>query len=155
VQLIREKVKVPVIAAGGIADGRGVAAALTLGADAAQIGTAFLATEESGALPIHRQMLFSDANRHTILSRAYTGRLGRGIASRPALELLGKEKMFLPFPLQTTFMSSLRKAALEQHKWDMVLFWGGQIAPNLRHTRAAELMESIITDTTKILVKSV
>jgi nitronate monooxygenase len=151
VQLIREKVKAPVIAAGGIADGRGVAAALTLGADAAQIGTAFLATEESGALPVHRQMLFSDASRHTMLSRAFTGRLGRGIVSRPALELLGKEKEFLPFPLQTTFMSSLRKAALEQQKWEMILFWGGQIAPILKHTKAAVLMESIITDTTKIM----
>jgi len=151
VQLIRDKVKVPVIAAGGIADGRGVAGALTLGADAVQIGTAFLATDESGALPIHRQMLFSDANRHTMLSRAFTGRLGRGIVSKPALELIGKEKMFLPFPLQTTFMSSLRKAALDQQKWDMVLFWGGQIAPLLTHTKAVELMQSIIRDTTKIM----
>ncbi len=151
VQLIREKVKLPVIAAGGIADGRGLAAALTLGADAAQIGTAFLATNESGALPIHRQMLFSDANRHTMLSRAFTGRLGRGITSRPALELAGKEHHFLPFPLQTAFMSPLRKAALEAQKWDMVLFWGGQVAPLLKHTRAAELMRSIIADTTKIM----
>ena len=151
VQLIREKVKLPVIAAGGIADGRGVAAALTLGAGAAQIGTAFLATDESGALPVHRQMLFSNASRYTILSRAFTGRLGRGIVSRPAMELWGQERAFLPFPLQTTFMSSLRKAAIEQQKWDMVLFWGGQIAPIIKHTKAVELMDSIIADTTKIM----
>jgi nitronate monooxygenase len=151
VQLMREKVKVPVIAAGGIADGRGVAAALTLGADAAQIGTAFLATDESGALPIHRRMLFSKASWHTTLSRAFTGRLGRGITSKPAMELAGKEKIFLPFPLQTTFMSSLRKAALDQQKWDMILFWGGQIAPILKHTRAAILMQSVLEETTKIM----
>jgi nitronate monooxygenase len=151
VQLMREKVKVPVIAAGGIADGRGVAAALTLGADAAQIGTAFLATDESGALPVHKQMLFSDATWHTTLSRAFTGRLGRGITSRPAIELAGKEKMFLPFPLQTTFLSSLRKAALEQQKWDMILFWGGQIAPILKHTKAANLMHAVIEETTRIM----
>jgi nitronate monooxygenase len=147
-QLIKEKVKIPVIAAGGIATGKGIAAALALGADAAQIGTAFLATDESNALPIHRQMLFSDAAKYTTLSRAFTGRLGRGITSRIAKDLIHKESSFLPFPLQTTFMSALRKAAIEQEKWDMILFWGGQIAPVLKHTKAKELMVSLIEDTT-------
>lgn len=148
-QLMKEKIKTPIIAAGGIANGKGVAAALALGASAAQIGTAFLATDESNALPMHRQMLFSDAARNTTLSRAYTGRLGRGITSRIAKEVKGKENGILPFPLQTTFMSSLRKAALEQEKWDMVLFWGGQIAPILKHTKAKDLMEDVIRETTR------
>jgi nitronate monooxygenase len=147
-QLIKEKVKAPIIAAGGIANGKGVAAALALGASAAQIGTAFLATDESNALPIHRQMLFSDAAKYTTLSRAFTGRLGRGITSRIAEEMLGKENAFLPFPLQTTFMAPLRKAALEQEKWDMILFWGGQIAPILKHTKAKKLMDTLIEETT-------
>jgi len=147
VQLMREKIKTPIIAAGGIATGRGIAAALTLGADAAQIGTAFLAVDESGALPIHRQMLFSDAAKHTTLSRAFTGRLGRGITSRIAREMLGREKQILPFPLQTTFMSPLRAAALDQQKHDMILFWGGQIAPILKHHKAADLMQSLIEET--------
>ncbi|MBC7846357.1 MAG: nitronate monooxygenase [Flavobacterium sp.] len=147
-QLIKEKVKVPVIAAGGIANGSGVAAALALGASAAQVGTAFLATEESNALPIHKKMLFSDAAKYTTLSRAYTGRLGRGITSKIAQEMVGRENLNLPFPLQTTFMSSLRKAALEQEKWDMILFWGGQIAPILKHTKTATLMQSLIEETT-------
>ena len=148
VQLLKEKIKTPIIAAGGIASGRGIAAALTLGADAAQIGTAFLATEESNALPIHREMLFSNEAKYTTLSRAFTGRLGRGITSRIAKELSGKENQFLPFPLQSTFMSSLRKAALEKQKWDMVLFWGGQIAPVLKHRKAKQLMDSLIEETT-------
>lgn len=147
-QLIREKVKTPVIAAGGIATGKGVAAALALGASAAQVGTAFLATDESNALPIHRQMLFSDAAKYTTLSRAYTGRLGRGLTSRIAKELLGHEGSILPFPLQTTLMSGLRKAALDQQKWDMILFWGGQIAPILKHTKAKTLMASLVEETT-------
>jgi nitronate monooxygenase len=147
-QLIKEKVKTPVIAAGGIATGRGIAAALTLGADAVQIGTAFLACDESNALPIHKQMLFSDAAKYTTLSRVFTGRLGRGLTSRIAKDMLGKEKQLLPFPLQTTFMSSLRKAALDQEKWDMILFWGGQIAPILKHTKANKLMQALISATT-------
>jgi nitronate monooxygenase len=149
-QLIKEKVKTPVIAAGGIANGRGIAASLTLGADAVQIGTAFLACDESGALPVHRAMLFSDKAKYTMLSRAFTGRL-RGIATQLAKDLSGKEKQFLPFPLQTTFMSSLRKAALDQQKWDLILFWSGQIAPILTHTNASALMRSLIEDTTKIM----
>ncbi|HEX9514087.1 MAG TPA: nitronate monooxygenase [Puia sp.] len=147
-QLIKEKVKTPVIAAGGIANGKGVAAALALGADAVQIGTAFLACDESNATAIHRQMLFSDAAKYTTLSRAFTGRLGRGITSRIAKDLVHKEKGFLPFPLQTQFMSHVRKAAIEQEKWDMILFWGGQIAPVLKHTKAGELMKSILEETT-------
>jgi nitronate monooxygenase len=147
-QLIKEKVKTPVIAAGGIANGKGVAAAMALGADAVQVGTAFLATDESNATAVHRQMLFSDAAKHTALSRAFTGRLGRGITSRIAKELANKEKGFLPLPLQTQFMSHLRKAAIEQEKWDMILFWGGQIAPVLKHKKAAELITSIVEETT-------
>ena len=148
VQQIRDKIKTPIIAAGGIADGKGVAAALALGASAVQIGTAFLACDESNATGIHRLLLFSDESRYTTLTRAYTGRLGRGLPSRIAKEALGKEQQYLPFPLQSHFMSSLRKAAIEQEKWDMVLFWGGQIAPILRHTKAEELLHAIVDETT-------
>jgi len=147
-QLISEKVRTPVIAAGGIANGKGVAAALALGADAAQIGTAFLVTDESNATAVHKDMLFSDAARYTTLSRAFTGRLGRGITSRLATDLLQQEKGFLPFPLQTQFMSHLRKEAIAQEKWDMILFWGGQIAPILKHRKAAALMNAILEETT-------
>lgn len=151
IQLIKEKVKVPIIAAGGIANGRGIAAALTLGADAVQVGTAFLATDESGALPVHREALFSEAARYTMLSRAFTGRLGRGITTPIAEDLIGKEQNILPFPLQTTFMSALRKAALDQQKHEMVLFWGGQIAPVLKHRKAADLMKDLIEETGTLL----
>lgn len=144
-QLIKERVKIPVIAAGGIANGNGIAAAFTLGANGVQIGTAFLATDESGALPMHRTMLFSEAAKYTTLTRAFTGRLGRGITTRIT------ENTFLPFPLQSAFMSSLRKAAIEQEKWDMVMFWSGQIAPIVKHTKATELMQSLIQETSKIV----
>lgn len=151
IQLLKEKAKAPIIAAGGIATGRGIAGALTLGADAVQIGTAFLACEESGALPEHRQALFSDAAKYTMLSRAFTGRLGRGLTTRLAKDVMGKENQILPFPLQTTFISPLRKAALNQQKHDMVLFWGGQISPLLKYTRAKELMESLIEETNGLM----
>ncbi|PSL35027.1 NAD(P)H-dependent flavin oxidoreductase [Chitinophaga ginsengisoli] len=150
-QLIREKVKTPVIAAGGIANGKGIAAALTLGASGAQVGTAFLACDESNALPIHKQMLFSDAAKYTTLSKAFTGRLGRGLANRITRET-GNENRVLPFPLQSAFISSLRSAAVQQQKWDMVYFWGGQIAPILKHTKATTLIQSLIEETSACFV---
>ncbi|MFC3158156.1 nitronate monooxygenase [Chryseobacterium arachidis] len=151
VQLIKEKVKIPVVAAGGIANGRGIAAAFTLKAEAVQIGTAFLATEESGALPIHKEFLFSDAAKSTTLSRAYTGRLGRGITTKITRNVLAATDKTLPFPLQTTFMGALRKAALEQQKNDLVFFWSGQIAPILKHKKASTLMKSLIEEANNLL----
>ncbi|HEY4287407.1 MAG TPA: nitronate monooxygenase [Puia sp.] len=147
-QQIRETVRRPIIAAGGIATGKGIAAALALGADAVQVGTAFLACEESNALDIHREMLFSPASRYTVLTRAFTGRLGRGLRSRISEETRGKEKSFLPFPLQSQFMSSLRQAAIIQKKWELILFWGGQIAPLLKHKKASDLMNALVEETT-------
>ncbi|WP_312509163.1 NAD(P)H-dependent flavin oxidoreductase [Chryseobacterium culicis] len=151
IQLIKDKVKIPVVAAGGIANGRGIAGAFKLGADAVQIGTAFLATEESGALPAHKDFLFSDAAKSTTLSRAYTGRLGRGITTKITRDLLAVTDSTLPFPLHTHFMGALRKAALEQQKNDLVFFWSGQIAPLLKHKKASALMKSLIEEASELL----
>jgi nitronate monooxygenase len=96
-------------------------------------------------------MLFSQAAGRTMLSRAFTGRLGRGLSSRIATDLFAGLPPVLPFPLQTTFMSSLRKAALERQKWDLALFWGGQIAPLLRHTKAAELVRAVVEEAAEVL----
>src|SRR5438477_8639584 len=84
---IADVVDVPVIAAGGIADARGVIAVLALGADAVQMGTAFLACEESGAPPIHREALRGKRAGHTALTKGFTGRLARGIQNRLMEEL--------------------------------------------------------------------
>jgi nitronate monooxygenase len=148
VQQIRDKVRTPVIVAGGIATGKGIAAAIMLGADAVQVGTAFLACEESGAPAFHRERLLSEAARYTVLTRAFTGRLGRGLMNTISREMAGKEQDLLPFPLQIGLMSPLRQAAIAQEKWEMILLWGGQIATILRHTKAADLMNALINDTT-------
>jgi nitronate monooxygenase len=148
VQLIREKVKTPVIAAGGIVDGKGVVAAMKLGAGAVQIGTAFLACDESNITDAHRKALFSDHPKNTMLTKIFTGRLGRGLASRLAEELSGKEKQLLPFPLQAHFMSSLRQAAITRKKTDLLMFWSGQVAPALKHRTVSGLMNDILAETT-------
>jgi len=146
---IADNVNTPIIAAGGIADARGIVAALTLGASAVQIGTAFLACEESNASPGHRQALFSKRARYSTLTRSFSGRLARGIQGK--ISEATKENKVAPFPLQRAFMSSLQKAAHEQNRPDLLTFSAGQTAPVLKHKKATELFNSLVTETEKIL----
>lgn len=139
-----DRVKAPVIAAGGIADGRGVAAALQLGAAAAQIGTAFLACEESNAAPLHRQALFSEAAGRTALTRAFSGRLARGIHNEFVEAFRDKQHLLPPYPVQNWLTAQFRRAALEAGRTDMISLWSGQSAPLLRHRRAADLTRSLL-----------
>ncbi|NMO16028.1 nitronate monooxygenase [Pyxidicoccus fallax] len=143
--LVADRVKAPVISAGGIGDGRGIKAVLTLGAQAAQLGTAFLACEESGASPAHRAALFSDQSEHTALTRAFTGRLARGLRNRWSDEV-GRVAQLPPFPIQSWFASQLKPAAIQAGRTDLVSLWSGQIAPNLRHRTTPALMESLIRE---------
>ncbi len=143
IQLVADRVKIPVIAAGGIADARGVHAALRLGAQAAQIGTAFLACEESGTTDAHRAMLFSERAQHTALTRAFSGRLARGVRNRWTEEMAPRLNDVAPFPVQGWFVSQLRPAAIAAGRTDLVSLWSGQIAPNLRHRSATALMQAL------------
>ena len=116
------------IAAGGIGDARGVIAALALGADAVQLGTAFLACEESGASPLHREALLVRAAGHTALTRGFTGRLARGIYNRLMEELNRKGTEILPYPLQRGVVRNLSIAAEAAGRADLLPLWAGQSA---------------------------
>lgn len=144
-QLVAARVRAPVIAAGGIADARGARAAFALGASAVQLGTAFLACEESGTTAAHRAILFSDAAQATALTRAFTGRLARGVRNRWVDDMATRTDL-PPFPVLSWFLSRLRPAAVAAGRTDLVSLWGGQIAPNLRHRSAAALMASLVHD---------
>lgn len=146
VQLVGSRVSTPVIAAGGIADARGMRAAFALGAQAVQIGTAFLACAESGTSDAHRDVLFSERAHHTVLTRAFTGRLARGVRNRWTDEMAARIAQLPPFPTTAWFVSQLRPAALQAGRTDLISLWSGQIAPNLRHRSAASLMRSLLSD---------
>jgi nitronate monooxygenase len=149
---IVDHVKAPVIAAGGIADGRGIVAALALGAQGVQIGTAFLACDESGASPPHRAALWSEQAQATVLTRIFSGRLARYIRNRYAEEMSLHESEVPPYPIQNWFTGSIRKAALEQGRGDLIALTAGQVAPLLlRHRKAAVLMEQLIGETATLL----
>ncbi|MFN0106110.1 MAG: NAD(P)H-dependent flavin oxidoreductase [Bryobacteraceae bacterium] len=138
---VASAVEVPVIAAGGIADARGVAAVTRLGAQAAQLGTAFLACEESGAPALHRDRLFDVAAHHTVLSRVYTGRLARAILNRLPHELRGAP--LLPYPAQLWMMSPVHEAALKQGRAELMSLWSGQSSSLLRWRNVATLMAAL------------
>jgi len=145
-QLVTRRVDIPVIAAGGIADGHGVRAAQLLGADAAQIGSAFLACRESGTTDEHRAILFSSDAEKTTLTRSFTGRLARGVRNRWTEEFEAHTGKLAPFPIQSWLMSQLKPAAIRAGRTDLVSLWSGQIAPNLIFHSASELMQSIVSE---------
>jgi nitronate monooxygenase len=141
-------VRVPVLAAGGIADGRGVAAALVLGAAAAQIGTAFLMCRESGASDLHRAALADRARaRRTTLTRAYTGRLARLLANRYTDEMAQPPSEILPYPFQNELTRELRYAAARAGRTDLLPFYGGQSTPLASLRTAADLVAALAEET--------
>lgn len=142
--LVAARVKAPVIAAGGLGDGRALRAVLGLGAQAGQLGTAFLACEESGATPEHRAILFSDRALATTLTRAFTGRLARGVTNRWTRELAGRAHELPPFPITSWFMAKLKPAAIAARNTELLSLWSGQIAPDLRHRTAPALMAALL-----------
>jgi len=141
-----DAVDVPVIAAGGIADARGVVAALALGAVAVQIGTAFLTCEESGASPLHRAALQSPDAGHTGLTRGFTGRLARGIRNRLMEKLNQNGSTFLPYPLQRGLVRNLSVAAEAAGRADLVPLWGGQSAKLSACSDVQEFLSALVED---------
>ncbi|HEV7690337.1 MAG TPA: nitronate monooxygenase, partial [Hyphomonadaceae bacterium] len=142
-RLVAARIKKPVIAAGGIVDRAGIQAALDLGASAAQLGTAFLACEESGAPPQHREALFSEPAQRTMLTRTYSGRLARGIPNRLIEALTPVADKLPPFPIEVWFTTPLRKAAVAQGRTDFLALYAGQGAPLLKHRDVASLMADL------------
>jgi nitronate monooxygenase len=142
-----DSVRIPVIAAGGIADARGVKAALALGAHGVQIGTAFLATAQSNASQAHKDKLFSNDARYTALTKVFTGRLSRGIRNRLVEELMEKEHLLAPYPLQGKFMGHLKAyPATASSNPQFMSFWSGQSAALLKHRDARALMDSLVRE---------
>ena len=139
-----DAVRVPVVAAGGIADARGIKAAFALGAEGVQMGSVFLATEESGAHPLHRQAILSGQARHTALTRGFTGRLARGIRNQLLTKLNEPGAEHLPYPLQRGLMRNLAIPAQKAGRADLLALWAGQSANLARTANLSELLESLV-----------
>lgn len=140
---VARAVRVPVIAAGGIADADGVAAALALGAAAAQVGTAYLLCPEATTSALHRAALQSDAARTTALTNLYTGRPARGIVTRLMRELGPMSDVAPAFPLATAAIAPLRAAAEKRGSGDFSPLWAGQNVTGCKAVPAGELTREL------------
>jgi nitronate monooxygenase len=145
-----DAVQVPVIAAGGIADARGMIAALALGAEGVQMGTVFLSCEESGASRLHREILLKREARHTALTKAFTGRLARGVRNR-LLEHLSKPGVdVLPYPLQRALVKNVTAAAEAAGRPELMQLWSGQSASIALCTDAAAFLAELVEDVSEV-----
>jgi nitronate monooxygenase len=141
-QMVRA-VSLPVIAAGGIADARSVAAAMELGAAGVQIGTAYLLCPEATTSVVHRAALKSEAARHTALTNLFTGRPARGIVNRIMKELGPISTAAPAFPLATAAIAPLRAKAEGRGSGDFSPLWSGQNASGCKEIPAAQLTREL------------
>ena len=141
-QIVRS-VQIPVIAAGGIADANGVAAAMALGASGVQIGTAFLLCPEATTSALHRAALKSEGARHTALTNLFTGRPARGIVNRIMKELGPISAAAPAFPLAVAAMAPLRAKAESRGSGDFSTLWSGQNASGCKSVPAAQLTREL------------
>jgi nitronate monooxygenase len=148
-----DAVSCPVIAAGGIADGRGVAAALALGASAVQIGTAFLVCHESAASAAHREVLASARARTTVLTRVFSGRTARGVPNAFLESLTPSESDIPEYPIQNWLTQPLRRAAAAAHDTERLSLWSGQSALLAKARPAATLVSALVAETTAIFAR--
>ncbi len=142
-----DAVKVPVIASGGIADGRGIAAALALGALGVQMGTAFLTCPESAAHDVYRRALVKAADDETRITSAFSGRPARALDNRYIRAMATYEQPLPEFPINNTLTGPLRKASAEAGKEDFMSLWSGQAAALSKSLPAAELVETLVAET--------
>jgi len=140
---IVKSVDVPVIAAGGIADSKGVTAAMALGASAVQVGTAYLLAPECSTSAIHRKALQSEAARHTALTNLFSGRPARGIVNRVMRELGALSEFPPEFPLATPGIAPLRTKAESMGSGDFSPLWAGQNASACKNASAATITHEL------------
>ncbi|WP_254431391.1 nitronate monooxygenase family protein [Agromyces sp. Marseille-P2726] len=138
-----DAVDVPVIAGGGIADRRGVAAAFALGASAVQVGTAFLRTRQSAANDAHRNAIASTPAHDTVLTRAMSGRLSRGAANR-AVRSIEQGGAIAPFPVQNWLTGRFRIEAGRRNLGELQSLWLGQSAPLAVHDEASDVFAELV-----------
>jgi nitronate monooxygenase len=138
-----DAIKAPVIASGGIMDGRGIAAALVLGAPGVQMGTAFLTCRESGISEAYRNAILSAREDQTRITRAFSGRPARGIVNRFMSEIDAPPQEILPFPWQNNVTRALRREAARQNRSDYLSLWAGQGVRLAEKQSAAELVDRL------------
>ncbi|WP_377890218.1 NAD(P)H-dependent flavin oxidoreductase [Alkalihalobacillus sp. R86527] len=145
---VADHVSIPVIAAGGIMDGRGVCASMVLGADGAQLGTAFVTCKESGAKPQHKEAILHTKETETVMTASFSGKPARGIRNAFIERMEGHEP--LDYPLQNALTKGIRKEAALQNRPEYMSLWSGQSPRLSRSESAAYMIQSIVSQAKRI-----
>jgi nitronate monooxygenase len=141
-----DAVSVPVIAAGGVADGRGIAAAFALGADGVQIGTAFLTTAEAGISAPHREALIASDGDATRVTTAFSGRPARGVLNRYMAAMEPHQGALPDFPMMNGLTGPLRAESAKRGSPDFISLWSGQAVGLNRVMPAGGLMGALVKE---------
>jgi len=145
-----DAVRVPVVAAGGIMDGRGWVAAEALGAAGVQLGTAFLAADECGTIPGYKEAVLAATDDGTTVTRAYSGRAARGLVTRFLTMVEERPGVILPYPLQNALTRPMRAAANRAGRPELLSLWAGQAARLARRAPAAEIVRWLVSDAARV-----
>jgi nitronate monooxygenase len=146
VQSLRAAVSTPVIASGGMMDGRDIAQAIARGATAAQLGTAFLTCPEAGTPEAYKRAILTARTDSTVITRAFSGRPARGLMNTFITKLKGQEKIILPFPLQNALTRPMRSAAAQLGEPGYLSLFVGQGVTRARAMPAAELVQRLVAE---------
>lgn len=139
-------VSLPVIATGGLMDGRDIVSALNAGASAAQLGTAFVVCPESGASEAYKRAILAAKQDTTVVTRAFSGRPARGLRNAFIASCNGQPHLILPYPFQNSLTRPMRTAAAQQGLADYLSLWAGQGVARARALPAAELVAQLVRE---------
>ncbi|UOF92007.1 nitronate monooxygenase [Fodinisporobacter ferrooxydans] len=148
---IADRVRLPVIASGGIMDGRGIVASLALGAAGVQMGTAFLSSFESGAHSKYKERILTSSDDSTVITRAFSGKPARGIKNEFITMMDTYGKKIPHYPIQNALTKEMRKAAAGQENTEYMSLWAGQAASLSQLASVEELMSRLIRGVTDTL----
>ncbi|WP_066062836.1 NAD(P)H-dependent flavin oxidoreductase [Neobacillus soli] len=146
---VADRINLPLIAAGGIMDGRGIMAAKCLGAVGVQMGTAFLVCEESGANTLHKEAIINASEEEVILTKAFSGKMARGLNNTFIEEMSRYEDVFPEYPLQNELTKEIRKASAANGTTEYMSLWSGQSPRIAKKLTVRELMNNIVMDVEK------
>ncbi len=140
-----DHVEIPVIAAGGIMDGRGVLAALVLGAQAVQMGTAFVTSLESGVTKSYKEAILNSNEEQTVVTSTFSGKPARGIRNEFIMKMMKYEKKLPKYPIQNTLTTSIRREAAKQNRTEWMSLWCGQNSRSTQYQSASETISDILS----------
>lgn len=151
IQLLATDIRIPIIAAGGIMNAEGIITSLSAGAAAIQMGTAFLACHESGIHPEYKKILLNSHATNTTLTRAFSGKLARGINNKFIMRMKAYENDILDYPIQNSLTAAMRKEAAKQNCPDFMAMWAGQFYNLCQGLPVAQLLHQINNEVITLL----